>query len=72
MYKIIQVVLFILILCSACDYTPQKTNGETKSGGARYTRVCIDGVEYLQKSGRGDFTLAPHFKPDGNLYLCPK
>lgn len=60
-------VIFIISLTSCVE---QNSTGTTKSGEGVYQKVCIDGVEYLQREGGYHGYMAPHFKQDGSLYIC--
>lgn len=35
-----------------------------------YEKVCVDGVEYLERTSGHKGYFAPHMKPDGSLYTC--
>ena len=60
--------LVVLVLLAGC--TKPNSMGSTYSGGKEFNKICIDGVEYLQRvQGYGGY-LAPHMKVDGTVYKC--
>lgn len=66
---IVLIALAIMILALLAG-SPVST-GSTMSGTQDFNKICIDGVEYLYlQVSAGPGYLAPHFKPDGTLYLC--
>ncbi len=68
---VLTISLLLLLGCS-----PEfETAAPAKSGSENFDVVCIDGVEYIffakDTSSFGSLGwLAPHFKPDGSLYIC--
>ena len=59
------ILTFALYICFREDVTISlETNNNS------FETVCVDGVEYLSWAvgHRGYF--APHYKPNGDLYLC--
>jgi len=56
----------LLVLLALSVMGCADTVGTSSSGGITYSRICIDGVEYLSSRYR----LTAHFKPDGSLYIC--
>lgn len=61
----------LLVLCLVlCGCNNPDSVGTARSGQEVYTKVCIDDVEYLIRIGGYQGYMAPHFKPDGSLYIC--
>ena len=55
-------LIIILLLCAALTACKNKIDD--------VSTVCIDNVEYIKFSAIYQGYLAPHYKPDGTLYLC--
>lgn len=70
MKKHIFTLAAITLAVTLCGCKEADKRGTTTSGEYTFSRICIDGVEYLQRSGHQHGYFAPHFKPDGTLYLC--
>lgn len=64
----ILIVLFVTIFIFSC--AEPKEVGIAYSGESQFSRVCIDGVEYLYRRLGNIGYLSPHFKITGDLYLC--
>jgi hypothetical protein len=70
MKKHIVILAAAVLAIALCGCKEADKRGTTTSGDYTFSRICIDGVEYLQRTGHQHGYMAPHFKPDGTLYLC--
>ena len=67
-----RLLIFLIIALTFYSCESFENNGLSYSGDEKFTRACIDGVEYLIRSAKGSYRgyMAPHFKPNGTLYTC--
>jgi len=61
-------LLLLMFLLNGCEY--DSSTGTAYSGEVKYSKICIDGVEYLKLRKSYQGYMSAHFKTDGTLYLC--
>lgn len=62
-FMVVFVVVFLGIGCSVENKRGRHTGGDTYP---EFEELCINGVVYYTRG----ISVAPAFKPDGDLYLC--
>jgi hypothetical protein len=73
MKRLVMILIFSAILISACAPAGVTSGADAYGNMDGYTIVCIDGVEYIQKSVVGGFGyLAPHFSRNSVVYTCER
>ena len=68
-----QLVIFLVCFSlSGCEFRYERVEDD-RIVDMKQRTTCIDGVEYIMIGGDGRRGyMAPHFKPDGKLYICEK
>lgn len=70
MNKMKKIIIALLLAVSLVGCSSDRPKILDDTGGRAYTFECVDGVEYLIRSGGYHGYMAPHMKPDGTAYAC--